>query len=231
MTTALNIIERSLLDLQVLGEGESASAQQASDGLIYLNDLIQSWSLEGLLINSVTTDSLTMTGATSYTYGTGGTFNQGRPITALSAYFTSNSVDSQVQIITREQYEALPLKTSSGGIPDVVYINYTYPLATVYVYPVASSGTLNVSTQKPLTEQATTATVLSMPTGYERALRLNLAVEIMPQYGLQDQLIMQLAAKAKQDIKRVNAANAPVLTGLGIPAGYRSYGGNILNGY
>ena len=229
MTTALNIIERSLLDLQVIEGGGSATAQEAADGLVYLNDLIQSLSNEGLTIYSDTVDAFTLTGATSYTWATGATFNSARPMTVSNAYFTLDGYDYPVDIINKGQYQAIADKTTTSDIPDCIYINYTYPNATVYVYPVPSSGTLNISSSKPLTEQATAATVLSMPQGYERMLRLNLSVEMMPQYGILNQALIAMAMKAKADIKRVNAANNPVLTGLGLPVGSRRYT-NILTG-
>jgi hypothetical protein len=230
MTTALNIIERALTDLTVLEGGGSASAQESADGLIYLNDLIQSWSNEGLTIYANTVDTLTLTGAVSYTMGTGGTFSVARPVSVKSAYCTYSGYDYPVDIISRDQYEAIADKDATSDIPTCVYVNYTYPYATVYVYPVPSSGTLSLSSDKPLTEQATAATVLSMPQGYERALRLNLAVELMPQYGLMNQAIIAMAMKAKADIKRVNAANNQVLTGLGLPTYGGMYRGNILTG-
>ena len=230
MTTALTIITRALVDLQAIEAGVAPSAQEASDGLDYLNDLIQSLDNEGLIIYAETTDALTVTGSASYTYGTGGTINAARPITINSAYFTLSGYDyTPVNILNRQQYEALADKNATGSIPTSIYVNYTYPLATVYVYPVPSTGTLNLSSQKPLTEQALLTTVLSMPKGYERMLRLNLAVEMMSQYGVQDQKIMILADNAKKDIKRVNAANNPVLTALGLPVGAQRFG-NILNG-
>jgi hypothetical protein len=162
--------------------------------------------------------------------GSGGTFNTARPVTVKSAYFTSGGYDYPVAIINRDQYEAIVDKDATGDIPGCVYVNYTYPYATVYLYPVPSSGTLNLPSDKPLTEQATAATVLSMPQGYERALRLNLAVELMPQYGIMNQAIIAMAMKAKADIKRINAANKPVLTGLGLPTYGAMNHGNILTG-
>jgi len=120
-------------------------------------------------------------------------------------------------------------KTATSDIPDCIYINYTYPLATVYVYPVPSTGTLKVSSAKPLTSLATSATVLALPPGYERALRLALAIELMPMYGLANQLIMQMAEKAKRDIQKVNSANMPKRAALGLPAGFR-HTSNILTG-
>jgi hypothetical protein len=231
MTTALTIISRALLDLEVLGEGESPTSRQSSDGLAYLNDLIQSLDNEGLTINASTLDSFTLTGATSYTFGTGGVFNSARPVTVESAYMTVDGYDySPVNILSRDQYDAIADKTSTGSVVDSIFITYEYPLAKVYVYPVASSGTLNVVSKKPLTEPATAATSLSLPVGYERMLRLLLATELMPQYGVQNQMIIQMGLKAKQDIKRVNAANSPVYTGLGLPVGSNYPKGNIYNG-
>ena len=231
MATALNIIERALLDLTVLGENESASARQASDGLVYLNDLIQSLDNEGLTIYATTTDSFTLTGAASYTFGTGGTFNSARPLTVESAYMTISGNDySPITIINQDQYNAIVDKTSTGSVPTCIFVSYEYPLAKVYVYPVPSSGTLNVVTTKPLTEPATSATSLSMPSGYERMLRLNLAVEMMAQYSATNQLIMQMAQKAKSDIKRLNSLNNAIYSALGLPLMGSRRTGNIYNG-
>lgn len=228
MTTAQNIIDRALLDLQVIEGGSAPSYQESADALVYLNDLLQAWSNEGLTIYSTTTEGFTLTGATSYTMGSGATFNTSRPVRILSAYFTLNSIDYPVSIINRDEYEAIADKSSTGDVPMFIYVNYGAPNVTIYVYPVCPSGTLNLSSEKPLSSIATLGTSLSLPNGYERALRLALAVELMPQYGIMNQLIMANASKAKSDIKRVNSANNQVLTGLGLPVYYKK--GNILDG-
>lgn len=230
MTTALNIIERALLDLTVLGDGEVASAQQASDGLVYLNDLIESWANEGLLINQIITDDFTVSGAASYTMGTGGDINTTRPIHIKSVYFTSSGVDYPVDIVSREEYEAITIKTNGSTYPYMVYPDYAYPLVTIYQYPVPSGGTLHISSEKPLTAMSTTATALALPPGYERALRLNLAVELMPQYGYQNAQIIAMAEDAKRKIKRTNSSNRPVVVGLGLPSTGKRYG-NVYNGW
>lgn len=228
MATALNIIERSFLDLRLIQGGGTVPAQRASDALIYLNDLIQSLDNEGLTIYQNTVDTHTMNGATSYTMGAAATIATTRPIEITSLYYTLSSVDTPITIITKEQYEAIPVKTTTGN-PDRAYINYGYPNATIYLYPVPASGTLNISSNKPLTELATLSTVLALPPGYERMLRLNLDVELMPVYQKQDNLLIAQAAKSKSDIKRQNAANRKVVVGLGLPCGSPPYG-NILNG-
>jgi hypothetical protein len=224
MTTSLQLITRALVDLQAIEAGVAPTAQEASDGLDYLNDLIQSLDNEDLTIYAATTDALTLTGATSYTFGTSGVLNSARPMSVLSAYFTLNSIDYPITILSREQYEAIGDKTMAIDIPAAIYVNYTFPLATVYVYPVPSSGTLNITSNKPLTELALLTTVLSVPKGYERMLRLNLASEMMAQYGTLNQKTIVDAQKAKQDIQRTNAANRKVRCGLGLPTrnGFRA---------
>lgn len=228
MTTSLNIIERALLDIGVLEGGGSATAQEASDGLVYLNDLIQSLSNEGLMIYQSVTEGFSVTGATSYTMGSGATFSTTRPLSINSAYFRLNGSDYPVSVVNVDQYNAIVDKSATSDIPDVIYVDYGNPNVTVYFYPVPSSGTIYFTSNKPLTEQATIATVLAMPPGYERMLRLNLAVEMMPMYGVLKQDVMALAAKAKMDIKRLNAVNRRLVVGLGLPIG-RNYG-NILQG-
>lgn len=230
MSTALDLITRSLLDLKVLEENTAPSAIQASDGLTYLNDLLAGLSNEGLTIYHDTTDSFTPTGAASYTFGTGATWNSERPMSVDSAYYTLSGVDYPVNIINREQYEEISTKSTTGSVVESIYIDWNYPNATAYIYPLVSTGTVNISSKKQLTQFASTSTSVSFPVGYERMLRLNLAVELMPQYGIQDQLIMTLADKAKKDIKRTNAANNPIKTGLGLPVtNHRTF--NIIRGY
>lgn len=230
MTTAQQIITRALLDLQVIEGGSAPTYQESSDGLVYLNDLIQAWSNEGLMVNAITSDTHTADGSTSYTMGSSGDINTTRPIEIKSAYFTSNSIDYPVNFMTREQYEAISTKTNSSAYPYSIYVDYGYPLVTLYLYPVPSSGTLHLSSIKPISSLATLSTVLSLPNGYERALRLCLAEELMPMYGIENQRISIKAQQAKNDIMRVNSTNRPTIAKLGLPVSGRGYG-NIYNGW
>ena len=215
MATATQLITRALTSLGVLAAGETASGEEATNGLVSLNDMIQSWSNENLLIFQDTQVTIPINGATSYTVGASGDVNTSRPVEFANAFYRLNSVDYPVNIITVAQYDGIPNKSSTGTIPDVVYIRDGYPLLTVYPYPVCSSGTLYLETRKPLTEFATLATSASFPVGYERAIRLNLAVELMPEYGVENGTLVALARDAKQAIKRVNTK--PVMMKVDIP--------------
>lgn len=232
MATAINLIEGSLLDLGVLGEGESATANQARDGLTYLNDLLASWANEGLMIGVVSIDAFAVDGSSSYQFGSSGTWNNVQPIEIQNMYYSLSGFDYPMQSINLDQYAAISDKTATGQ-PTMYYVSENSPndYSRVFLYPIPSTGSVVVNSLKPYTELAAANTVLAFPVGYKRAARLNLAVEMMPQYGIQNPLVMQLADKAKKDIMRVNMVNRPVFMALGLPAGGSFNRGNILTGY
>jgi len=58
-----------------------------------------------------------------------------------------------------------------------------------------------------------------LPPGYERALRLNLAVELMPEYQVANQQVAAMARQAKAGIKRTNSV--PITSNLGLSGGRR----------
>lgn len=206
MTTALDIITRSLKDLGVLDSIEVPSADQSADGLVFLNDLIQSWANENLMINAITQYAFTATGAASYTMGAGGTWDTvtDAPPHIQSAFYTVNSVDYPIELCNIEEYNSIPSKNVTGTLPQVMCVVASYPLNVVYLWPQPSTGTVTIIADAVLTSLPLLTTVLSMPNGYERALRLCLSVEMMASYGLPSQNLVAMAMQAKAGIKRIN---------------------------
>lgn len=225
MTTPVDLIKRALLDIQELGEGESPSAAQTTDGLAYLNDLIEAWSVEGAPIYTNTAFIKTATGAGSYTFGDGGTWNTGTGYVPIEITSMTWSTDLQtfydIQFISYEEWLLLPNHTTTTSTQPQYYTvqyNNPSPWHTVTFYNRPSTGYLTALALCKLTSGAfTSTTVLSLPTGYDRALRLALAVEFMPQYGKNNPLLIQMADKAKRDIMSRNLTNRPVRMNLGLP--------------
>ena len=76
-TSALDIITGALRNINALEAGETPSSQDAADALQVLNDLVESWSIDKLIIFSSVENILTFNpGQYQYTVGnpTGGTF-------------------------------------------------------------------------------------------------------------------------------------------------------------
>jgi hypothetical protein len=229
MTTGIDLITRSLRTIGVLGIGETPDSEQAANGLITINDVLQSWSNEGLLIYLESLDSLALTGAATYTVGTGGVFNILRPTQIHSAYYLLNSIKYPVAVLTDDQYDSISYssQTSTNWV-DAIYLSPSYPLATLYVYPVCTGGTLYIRSWQPLTELSTLTTALSFPVGYEAALREAVADAMQSEYGKNRPKVTADAMRLKAGLKRAN--HKPPLMNTSTCVGTNSVA-RIMRGY
>ena len=98
MTTATTLITDSLQSLGVVAAGQSPTANDLSDGLRKLNNMLGLWSLSTLLVPFRTQISKTLDGSSSYTVGAGGDINTTRPAAIDSAYVRVIDVDYPVRV-------------------------------------------------------------------------------------------------------------------------------------
>lgn len=210
-TTARDLIKGALRLIGATSSGETPSAEEISDGLFALNSMIDSWSNEGLLIFSKIRDEFTLVvGTQSYTMGVGATFNSARPLKVENAYLEvqdSENYEIPMDILTKDQWADIMEKDTESSIPTKLYVDYTYPNATLYVWPKPNvANNLVLYSHKPLSTLSNASTELSLPPGYERALRYNLALELAPEFGREPSpLVMQVAMEAKGKIKITNS--------------------------
>lgn len=232
VTTALDIITAALKKANVLGVGQTASAEDSIDALDLLNLLLEQWSLESLLVYHRTDVFLTSTGAQSYTVGPGGQFACPRPERIESAFARQFGVnlpaDYPLQVIqTQEQYNQIFLKTLPS-FPSYCFYDGAYPLGNLFVWPVISNQfEIHISVLDQLQQFNDLSDSVSLPIGYKYALIYNLAAELYSSYGLPgDPKVEQLAAASKLKIKRLND-RTPSLTmpgALQSPTQYNIYG-------
>lgn len=185
MATAIQIITRALQKNGVLVGSEVPSSDMTDDGLSALNDLIDSWSNDSLRITSRTDDVFTLNaGVSTYTIGTGQTFNTTRPIALIDACFTrfAPQYDEPVSIITDELYNNITNKAALGRPRNLNY-NNAYPVGEIKLYPVPDQNyELHLISEKPLANWTLYQDV-ALPAGWNRALIYNLAIELAPEYG------------------------------------------------
>ena len=226
MTTALRIITSALRKAGVLTMGETPAADDAIDCLEMLNDMIASWSNDSLIVYARTLESFpVVSGTTSYTIGSGGTFDTARPIRIISAYVRSATIDYPLQVINDENYADVGIK-SIGGIPQ--FLNYTneYPLATINLFPAPTTGySLFLLTEKQLSEFTLNQTV-ALPPGWKRALIYNLAMELGPEYGQPtSQGVFNTANESKALLRAAVMAAKPMQWDTGVSSADNIYGG------
>jgi len=206
MATALDLITRALTLANILGEGQTPSAQQANDALATLNDLIDSWNTDSLILYQTTNDTVTtVPGQATYTVGATGNWAVDRPAQVNSAYIDYLGVSFPVTEINQDEYNLITLKGMTQVLPRFfLYLN-TYPNGTLTLWPAPQQALSFTMAVDRVLSAVTLATVISYPPGYAKALRYCLAADLCPEYGKPvPPDVARTAKEAKADIKRAN---------------------------
>lgn len=213
MASAGEIINGSLRLIGALAEGEVPSADTSADALMAMNQMIDSWNTERLMIYNTIDQQFTWpSDQITQTLGPTGDFVGLRPV-ALddSTYYrdASTGVSFGIKFINQQQYDGIAVKTVTSTYPQVMWINMEYPdiAMTIYPKPTRALEWHFVSVQE-LTQPATLATELAFPPGYLRAFRYNLAREIAAEFGIEPpRTVSQIANVSKRNLKSQNNPN------------------------
>ena len=210
MANAGDQINRALRLLGVLAEGETPSASVSQDSLTALNQMIDSWNTEKLMIYN-TQDQVFSWPADEITrtLGPTGNFVGNRPILLEdSTYYrdASTNVSFGIKMINQQQYDGIAVKTVTSTYPQVMWINMEHPNISMTIYPKPTRVLeWHFISADELTQPATLATDLYFPPGYLRAFTYNLAMEIAPEFGVEPSpQVMRIAMTSKRNLKRIN---------------------------
>ena len=208
--TVDQITQAALRLLTVKQSGEPLAADESTDGLQALNELIEQMNLQSLFQVSKTqiTQVITPNDGT-YTFGTGGD-NSVRPLEIYTAYVVDSNVSYPVRIISNEEYSDIAFKTITSSYPYNIYFRAAYPLATVQMYPVpTSAATLYLEARAALSTYTAGTDSVDLAPGYIKYLKYQLAVDIGPEYKEASQSVRETAREAKELIKRLNSKDKP----------------------
>jgi hypothetical protein len=222
--TGLDLLTRALRTIGALESGEVPSSDEAADGLVSLNDLLDSWNAERLMVFTVTIDEFTLTPSQQvYTYGTGGNFNAPRPVRIDRASIVSLTNPAQplelpIDYVTDQEWQLeYPVKVIPTTLPLAVYDDQNFPLRNLSYWPIP---TVAVKTRlyvwTALNSFPDLTTDITFPPAYSRALRYNLAQELAPEYGLP--MSAEAAAAAVQSKSVVRLLNVPEISSYCDPA-------------
>jgi len=183
--TAKKIIKSALRRIKVIQAGEEPTASEFTDALEYLNDLLADLSIETLFVPYVTNETFNLTqGKQSYTIGSGGDFNTGRPTSIVRAYTTILDVDYPCEVIPRNKWMGIVYKITTASYP--YWLNYrdVSPLGEINFYPIPDTATtVTFDSIKQLTEFTDINATTDLPREYSRFLKITLANELASEYG------------------------------------------------
>jgi hypothetical protein len=205
MTTVSDLLTSALRKGGIITMEETPSAAMLNNTLTAMNNMLESWSNDGVNVFARTWLNFNLTGGQStYQIGVGATdFNTTRPSAIISAYVRLGNIDYPVLPIGDSVYADQIAAKSISGIPKWFNYDNGFPLANIRLWPIpASAYTLYIQNENPLTDFVLTDTV-TLPPGWNRAIIFNLANEICGDYGQEPpQSSMQIAAKAFDLIRK-----------------------------
>ena len=145
----------------------------------------------------------------SNTLGPTGTLVGQRPILIDDAtYFRdpANNISFGIKLINQQQYNGIAVKTVTSTYPQVMWVNMTYPDIEIYVYPVPTKPLeFHFVSVEPIVNVPSLSTDITMPPGYLRAFKYNLALEIAAEFGINpNPQISRIAMTSKRNLKRIN---------------------------
>lgn len=229
--TAYKLIKRALRMLGVIDPGQELEASAARDALETLNSMMSLWATKRLLMYQQTRNVYPLVGGQeSYTIGPGGDFDQPRPIYILRAGIVSNvGLESEHErpmdpMLTPQQWRSIGNKRLQSALPRKLYYERSFPLGTLYPWPVLSSGTLSLAIYLPVTVLgfADLHVEYAFPDGYDEALATNLGVRLSSEWGkpLPDE-VRQLARESKGAIQIANITEETMTTDRALNSGQR----------
>lgn len=214
MSTVLDLINGSLRLLGVIASGENATAAESQDALYALNQMIDTWKTERLMVYAILPQTFSQVGGQkTYTMGPGGDWDTERPVQIDSIYLQYTDANSGppplnllVVSLNQDQYNAIIVPNTTTTITNAFYADDSFPLRNISFWPVPTTNyAVNVWTWKLIDGFVAITDDISLPPGYERMLRFNLALELASEYGLTpSQTVAAGALDSKSAVKRNN---------------------------
>lgn len=213
--TALDLIKSSLRLCGVLATRENPSANEAQDALMILNQMIDSWNSESLMIYTIQRNVFDIvSGQQTYTLGNGGNFDMARPAkiqsyTIISLQNPSQPLELPLDVYTDVAWANVPVKNVPSSLPTAVYDDGSFPFRNLSYWAVPNVGSLQagIYSWQAINRFLDLSTAYSFPPAYLKALRYSLAVDLCQEFLGKDPApsIIQQANESRAKIKSLNS--------------------------
>lgn len=216
MTSNINdILVDSLVFVGAYSQGQTPNTDDMSLAFRVINRKLDSLSAEKLSMIGMRRGQYSLTGAASYTYGPGMTWNAAtRPIKIKSASVVANNgVERPCRINTADQWAAVADKSRTGVYAEDFFYDNGYPTGNCFLSPMPSFGAQAVLwTFEAIAQLASQTGNVDLAPGYTEAIVMIAAAELC--IAFQRPLTEELnaaAMQAKSVIQQLNAElfNAP----------------------
>jgi hypothetical protein len=222
ITTFRDLIRLALQSFGAIEQGEDVSADEENDALMVMNEMLDDFSTESLLIYTVQRRVYNLAGITqTYTYGPGGNWDPTPDVPAPieDVYIMLQQANAQttelpVRIVSYDEWAAIPVKSTQSPIPLQVWIDYQNPLCNFSFYPIPNNSSYQIVlyTWQTLGQVTNITNSIIFPKGYASLIRKNLALRLLPHYGKSRTDEPDIAVEASEAKKRVKLINQRMKT-------------------
>lgn len=219
-TTTRDVITFALKKAGITASGRAPSAEDTNDALEDLSDMLAQWRRKRWMLWDTTSIGKVSTGADFYTAGPGGDYDLDPRPTRIAAAYLRNlvasgaglNVDTPVKVIpAREEYDRIAIKRL-GSFTQYVFLDTTYPLASVRPYPIPTAGiyALFLTFQGTIPRLTLDTDLEILPDEYLPAMKFNLARRLRQAYGRGKTPDPELNAMALDALNTIKDANLQI---------------------
>lgn len=245
--SATDFIKSSLRLVGSLRSGQNLSAAELKDSAQVLNDMLDAWSAERVMVftaprvildqNQV---ALALT-ANQQAYTLGNilgteTWKLPRPpkllgISVLYNASQSTPVELALEPQSRAQWQGIANKSTPSLLPQVYFDDEGFPDRTIYFWPIPSQANqIALYPWLALTQFADLESQFQFPPAYAEAIRYNLAMRLAAEFPCDLQKLPLVKSIASESRGRIVSMNSPVMEAWCDPALVGS-GGSLGNIY
>ncbi len=197
------LISGSLRAAGAIAQGETPTPTQVTEAAEALNMFVKELQADGMPLWAIKQYSMTLTATSDYIVGVGSTVNTAKPLKVVQAFLhnTVTNIDIPMRVLTREEYNRLGNKTSTGQ-PIQLFYEPLLTTGVVHLFPVPDTTSIADCTvvlvyQRPFEDFDASTDNPDFPQEWFNAIKFGLADLLAPEYGLPLQERQDLARRAK----------------------------------
>jgi hypothetical protein len=179
-----DVLNNALEFIGALAPGETPNANDQATALFWANvdlDLLSAKKLSPLGLNN---ETFALSGAASYTFGTGETWNTSRPTKIKSAStIAANGIETPAEIVSSEQWQRARDKTRVGLFIKQLLWDMGFPTGNIYVSPKPAAGNVSLWMYQPIVQFANLTDPVSFSPGYLDCIIKRLALNLCFPFG------------------------------------------------
>lgn len=214
--TGTERVSRALIEIGVLGAGQTAAGSLADLALQHLQRMFDRWAAQRLMIPAFLRTVVPLTSGTrDYTIGSGGDINIVRPESIFRATVIlddtqTDDTERPITVFTDGQWATIPQKTLDAASIEGIYYDHEFSSterATISTYPTIDhdNASLVLYTPKARTGYSVITDDLEFPPAWDDAIHYELARRLCRPLGRP--LTGDLVQDADDALRVVGAAN------------------------